>query len=444
MRPCTAFFLASTIACGCSQEAAKPEPAPLTYPWEGAFANWQTDIVIEGPAEDQQAVRSFIYYLRRNVDAENLSPFGTTNDLYAGRYFWDMDVWVFPALALIAPEQAKAIPQARIRTAKRAQIETLRSLGQRQPAELLERVWKDVVIRSLPLRFPWESDESGRDVSPPHTKEEIHVSGDVAWGLRLASDLGLADAQNVDDIGKAVAEYYLARSVRNPEGLRELRDVVSVDEWITGDNCLYTNAVAQWTIESFLEQDVRFYFPHDGKGNLVAYDGDPVRAYQQAAAPLVLWPLEREDLVTDPVAFLDRFEGKESPNGPAMSLSVYALVRARYSDADQALQTWRESWRKYTDAGLQFSERPGRSDLTYFNTGAAGCLNAVVYGFLGARVVSEPRDDDAKIALKNGRWLVFRPNLPSEWKKATFKGMTVLGKTYDVVCVGRTATVTAH
>jgi trehalose/maltose hydrolase-like predicted phosphorylase len=244
----------------------------------------------------------------------------------------------------------------------------------------------------------------------------------------------------VDDIGRAVAHYYVHRSTGASNG-REIPNVVSVDEWAETDNCLYTNLAAEWVVREYLDPSVRFALPRDRAGELVAYQGDPRRAYQQAAAPLALWPLEREDLVAEPIAFIERFEGKEAPNGPAMSLSLYALLRARHGDADRALETWRESWRRYTDDDLEFREKPGRDDLAYFNTGAAGCLNAVVYGFIGARVVDAPRDDDARIALKNGRWLVFRPNLPSEWRKVTLKGAKVLGSTFDVVCEGRKATV---
>ena len=63
---------------------------------------------------------------------------------------------------------------------------------------------------------------------------------------------------------------------------------------------------------------MRFKYPRNEKGELVAYDGDTEKAYQQAAAALILWPLEREDLVDDPIKFIERFEGKEAPTGPIM------------------------------------------------------------------------------------------------------------------------------
>ena len=134
----------------------------------------------------------------------------------------------------------------------------------------------------------------------------------------------MADSDDVEQVGTAVANYYKRRVKRNEDRQSEIRDVTGVDEWFEGDNCLYTNAIADWTIKKYLGEDVNMYYPRDEKG-LLAYDGDERRAYKQAAAPLILWPLEREDLVDNPIAFLDLFEGKEAPNGPVQNLQKWVL-----------------------------------------------------------------------------------------------------------------------
>ena len=406
----------------------------------------EVDIEIDGPVGDQRAIRSFLFYLRQSMGSDTPpGPMGLSNDTYNGHIFWDSDVWMFPALAFVDPNSASQISNFRSQTVQNVQSQYLRTLGGRYElaANAIERTGHNFVFPDYPLRYPWESDASGNDVTEGPTVKEDHQSGGVAWSLDLASALGLQHPSTAKDIGTAVAHYYKSRLAVNENGQSEVRNVTGVDEWFEGDNCLYTNAIADWTIKKYLGDDVNMYYPRDEKG-LLAYDGDQRRAYQQAAAPLILWPLEREDLVDDPIAFLDLFEGKESPNGPAMSLSVYALIRARYGDADEAYETWRNSWKKYTDGNplMLFSERPGRSDLTYFLTGAAGCLNSVIYGFIGVRIVDEEPPDEAKLKIENGKWLVIRPNLPKAWKSVTFKGMQVLGKSYTVHCVGKTATIT--
>lgn len=379
--------------------------------------NTGVEVFLDGPIEDQQAVASFIYYLGATGSASTIGgPFGTSNKTYDNHVFWDTDVWIVPAILFLNPQGAKTVAEARLAMAK---------------------------VVDGTCRFPWESDLNGKDVNSGPTMNAEHQSGDVLLGLEMAFAHGLVSRKDVDRIGKAVARYYLARSTRNEAGESEIIDVTSVDEWFTGDNCLYTNAVADWTIKKYLGTDPRMSYPRNKQGELVAYEGDPERAYQQAAAPLVLWPLERDDLVADPIAFIERFQGKESGNGPAMSVSIYALLYARYGNADDAYKYWRRSWKDYTNGNpfLLFSERPGRQDLTYFSTGAAGCLNVVLYGFMGARIVDEPESGDSKIPMAGGKWLVLRPNLPSAWKSLLVRGLWVAGRRYEISCFGRKATV---
>ncbi|HXH59942.1 MAG TPA: glycosyl hydrolase family 65 protein [Fimbriimonadaceae bacterium] len=373
-------------------------------------------ITIEGSDADTQAIQSFIYYLAHLVPSRGAAtPFGPSNRTYGSDVFWDADCWIVPALALVYPDQAAETGRYRIKTYSGAKA----------------------------YRYPWQSGPVGEDDSTGPTKKEEHTSADVAWGLDFAASLGLVDREDAESVGRAVARHYLERVARVPDGKSEILDVTGVDEWFEGDDCLYTNAAADWAIKRFLGQDVNMGYPRNSSGELVAYKGDPEKAYQQAAAPLILWPLERDDLVAKPLEFLERFEGKDSPDGPAMSLSVYALIRARYGDAEGAYKEWRESWMRYTEGNplLLFSERTGRRDLTYFATGAAGCLNAVIYGFMGARIVDDTPKDEAKIALKDGRWLVFRPNLPAAWKRVTFTGLHVLGQRYTIVCERGSATI---
>lgn len=396
--------------------ARKPPPTVASDPWSN-LPPGVPKISIVGSPEDERAVRSFIHYLFETESANKIGgPFGNSNSTYNGHIFWDTDVWILPAVLFLNPVGAKAIADSRIAMAQ---------------------------IVAGKCRYPWEADELGNDVTTGPTKTAEHQSGDVMLGLEMAVAHGLVERSDVDRIGAAVARHYLARGTRNESGGLEIRGVTGVDEWFVGDNCLYTNAVADWTIKRYLGVDPRIAFPRNARGELVTYQGDPERAYQQAAAALVLWPLEREDLVDDPIAFVNRFVGKESKNGPAMSLSVYALIHARHGNADDAYKLWADSWKKYTDGNdlLRFSERPGRKDLTYFSTGAAGCLNAVIYGFMGAKLLDTAAPSDSSIKMSDGRWLVFRPNLPSHWKSVTFENMWINGKTYDVTCTGKVVTV---
>lgn len=448
MRPSSVFLCLSALAvAGCSKPAPKPEPTE-TYPW--AAKSLPVDIEIDGPKQDQDAVRSFIYYLTEmyGPDQSSYAPMGETNETFAGRTFWDADVWLLPALAFIEPDTAKGIASFRLRTADSRIYEEWVKAG--RPTATHKRFTPDIglvtMAKAKPIKFAWQAGPSGEELSQQPTRFAEHVSGDVAWGLVFASDLGLVKTEDAQRVVDGVAAYYLERATLGPDLRVGIEDVVSVDEWHTGNDCLYTNAIADWAVRKSIGREMwpadAARFPNDYSG-LLAYEGDPRKAYQQAAAQLVLWPLEMEGLVGDPIKFLELFEGKEAPTGPAMSLSVDALVRARYGDANVALQTWRESWKRYTEGNkaLQFSEKPGRKDRTYFGTGAAGCLNTVLYGFIGMRIVEDATNDRAKIAIENGKWLVFRPNLPNEWRQVTVRGLRVDESEYDIVCKGKSATI---
>lgn len=139
---------------------------------------------------------------------------------------------------------------------------------------------------------------------------------------------------------------------------------------------------------------------------------------------------------------LDRFSGKTTPNGPAMSKSVEALVRARFGDTESAYREWRDSWQTYTKRPLMmFSEAPnGKNAL--FLTGVAGCLDAFLYGFVGLRIDDhDPGAKPWKMPLKDGYWLSCEPHLPRSWRSVTLRNLTVLGAKYTLRVQGSTVSV---
>lgn len=140
---------------------------------------------------------------------------------------------------------------------------------------------------------------------------------------------------------------------------------------------------------------------------------------------------------------LQRFAGKSTKSGPAMSTSVEALITARFGRADDAYLLWRDSWKRYTGRPLMmFSEAPnGRN--AYFLTGAAGCLDALLYGLVGLRIDDhDPGQRSWKVALKGGFWLSCSPNLPQAWKSVTIDNLRVLNKRYRLRATGKAVSVT--
>ena len=271
--------------------------------------------------------------------------------------------------------------------------------------------------------FPWESSVSGKETVPGPSRYQHHISGSILHGLELASAWGLISREEVRPVERAVGTFYLERSVPGPSG-REIRGTMSPDEFHTGDNDLYTNILAERAARS-VEPDVRFKRPQDEKG-LLTYDSDGLRGYKQAAAVLAIYPLQDPEAEAQAEAMMERFSEKVTKNGPAMSDSIHATIWARLGKTEKAYETWHQSWRPFMKTGLMlFSEKRNRP-VTYFTTGAAGSLQAVLYGFAGLRVDrTEPQNVPWKMEMEGGYWMSCRPNLPAEWKSIKLKGIWI-------------------
>jgi trehalose/maltose hydrolase-like predicted phosphorylase len=116
-----------------------------------------------------------------------------------------------------------------------------------------------------------------------------------------------------------------------------------------------------------------------------------------------------------------------------MTDSVHALIEARLGQADEAYETWRKSWREFTNHPMMLFSEKRRKEVTYFTTGAGGCLQTVLFGFAGLRIDTKAQEGSKwTVPLKNGRVLSCKPNMPKAWKSMTIRGLKVLGKSYTL------------
>lgn len=393
-------------------------------------------ILIDGPADDQTFVNQALFQVRSGTNPHGpTGPFGVTNPKYGGRVFWDSDTWIFPALALLDPNRARSIPQFRIDTrAEAVQNATNWFSSQR----LLMRPMDS------PLKYPWEAGPTGREQAVGESRKQEHVTADVVRCLQQADALGLIDHQIASETIRGCAEYLFQRSATTKDGKRGVLDTMSPDEFHIGDNDLFTNIAVEQTLINAFPNKFKpgdFYRPKDSYGFL-SYDGDTLRSYKQAAALLAVWPLQDQECEKSALSMLNRFGGKTTPNGPAMSRSVEALIQARFGNADEAYVNWRKSWQPYTKRPLlAFSESPNGKNVVFL-TGVSGCLDALLYGFIGLRIDDqEPQAASWKIPLRNGWWLSCRPNLPKAWRGVRVKNLSVLGKTYTLNIQGKKVTI---
>ncbi|MER3497117.1 MAG: hypothetical protein C4320_10430, partial [Armatimonadota bacterium] len=195
---------------------------------------------------------------------------------------------------------------------------------------------------------------------------------------------------------------------------------------------LYTNLLADWTMSGGRHPArPTLTLPKDAT-SFLTYQGDAVRGYKQAAALLAIYPLQYPPAEAQGLTMLHRFGPKVTPNGPAMSDAIHAIVAARAGDPEEGLRYWRKSWAEFFDPATRMFSEKRRSRREQFLTGEAGCLQAVLYGFAGLRI-GEPRPGDRVLAkLKRGKVLSCRPNLPMEWQSLKISGLAILGRRYDL------------
>jgi trehalose/maltose hydrolase-like predicted phosphorylase len=210
------------------------------------------EVVIEGTQEarqDQLAARFSVFHLLASVaDAGEaaVGARGLSGPAYSGHVFWDADVFVLPAVAALRPQAARAMLEYRIRRlpAARAAATDLGLAG---------------------ARFPWESAEDGRDVTPRSVRglggrsipvetgfHEEHIVADVAWAAahyanRCEDEAFLYGAGR--DLLVDTARYWASRITVGSDGHGHIDGVMGPDEYhqVVNDNA-YTNVMARWNL----------------------------------------------------------------------------------------------------------------------------------------------------------------------------------------------------
>ncbi len=395
---------------------------------------WKTDIEIEGPVEDQQAIRSFLFYLYADGNAK-LPPMGLSDERYKGHRFWDAEAWMLPVYAFLRPSVALEATEWRL------------------------RFWREFFGSSRWWRVPWESGIAG-DQTPPAFREALHVGGWVFWWLERAKALGFIRREEAEEAQIRIARFFYVRALERG-GKFHLLGVVSPDEGRLRDNDLVTNLLAKycaWTVAGTFrgvsEEDRRMFRDFGERvvlprvdGIPATYEKDPLKGYQQASALLALFPLEWDFGEEINGVMFDRYKDRVSPLGPAMSESVHSVIASRLGRGEEAYRRWRASWEGYLRKWMGFSERRNL-DRVYFLTGAGGCVGAVLYGFLGIRVTQNPSvpplsgkgggavpAGDSRFLLKplgDGYFFEARSQLPPSWRRVRVRGFWLRGERYTL------------
>ncbi len=201
------------------------------------------DIVIEGPQDDQQAVRYALFQLRCATPPTPALSFGAkflSGEGYRDCVFWDTDVFIMPYFTRCQPAVARNHNLFRHRGLPAAR-ERARELG------------------NAGARYPWEALPDGWEALGPWiilSVTQVHVVCDVAWGVldyyRWTRDEVFMRAEGAEILAET-ARFWMSRVTQTARGY-ELLHVCGPDECHEEvNNSLYTNLLARENLRAAAE-----------------------------------------------------------------------------------------------------------------------------------------------------------------------------------------------
>ena len=377
---------------------------------------WKSDIVIEGNEQDQLDVRMGLYHLYsfvREGSRLSLSPMGLSGLGYNGHVFWDTEIWMYPPLLLLQPELAKSIIDYRTDRLDAAKNKAF-SHGYEG------------------AMFPWESGDSGQEVTPvwaltgPFQHHITAVVGIAFWNYyRVTQDIEWLRSDGYPVL-ESIADFWVSRAEENENGEYDIINVVAADEYAENvDNNAFTNATAITALRSAAKAARELEYEPNPAWETVA-DGIPIPEFEdgttrehddyngemikQADVNLLSYPL---NLVNDPDQMrknLDYYQQRADPRGPAMTHSVYSVISSRLGNPDEAYDLFGLGFRpnKLPPFGV-IAETAGGTN-PYFATGAGGMLQAVLAGFGGIELTDDGIEQ-------------IETELPESWESLTIKGV---------------------
>jgi trehalose/maltose hydrolase-like predicted phosphorylase len=412
---------------------------------------WQTsDIVISGDPEAQQVTHANLFYLLSSTypgSDHSIPPMGLSSSLYGGHIFWDAEVWMLPALIVQHPDYAKSIVEYRFKTLAQAK--------------------KNAIAHGFAgAEYAWESADTGAEMAPAEFAKERHITADVGWAA-WQYYLWTGDKTYLKNEGwpvlSATAQYWVSRVTKGGDGKYHIKGVLSPDETAgVVDDDAYTNAVVQADLRAATvaaktlgqTADPRWsaiaaglFFSQDKTRGIPAENSKPMTdrfAAKQADTLLLIHPL---NVSFDPATsgkMLDFYTAHTIKNGPAMTASIEAVVAARLGRAQASLDLFHDSYRPFMRGPWDAFAEKRTSNRVYFCTGMGGCLQSVLYGFAGLRVVTAGEKGlGTKVAGDSEASLYADPHLPPGWSGLIVKGVRFRGKSYDVaVTIGNKVMVT--
>ncbi|KAH6678661.1 glycosyl hydrolase family 65 central catalytic domain-containing protein [Halenospora varia] len=360
-----------------------------------------------------------------NLNTEGLAVGGLTSDTYGGLKFWDQDFWMYPSILLTSPSHARQILNYRVKL-----LEQAKSNAQE---DYVQQIYKFPNGSAL---YPWTSGRYGNATGTgPVINYEFHLNTDIALAafqyLAITGDEQFF-SKNLYPVVLGTAQSSATILQKNTStGKYGIHNVTDPDEYANNvDSAAFTlgsiseildlttkyQAEHNLTVnKTWQEMSRNIALPTGLNGITLEYQDMPSNiSVKQADVVLLAHPLNLHlnsysSNLTQVRKDLKFYESHQTPDGPAMTSAIYAILQAQYDSLKKAFDldlgsrvpNWRGPWYQLSEQSDDDSNANGGVNPAFpFLTGHGGNAQIVPFGYLGLKLLE-------------GKFTI-RPRLPEE------------------------------
>ncbi|KAI9642034.1 alpha,alpha-trehalase ath1 [Ciborinia camelliae] len=364
------------------------------------------------------------YYLLQNLQPDgsglndnSISVGGLYSDSYAGLVFWDADYWMAPGLNLAFPDWSKQISNFRIK----------------QHNQSLANAAFNNYPNGSSL-YSWTTGRYGNCTGTgPCVDYEYHLNYDIAFNLIQEYNItnnktwfNNGPRQIIESTAIMTGHLLTYNETTQTYWIYNMTDP---DEYANNkDNGAFTIASATSLLElandlrisqglelneTWQHQRQNIEFPSAASNITLEYQTmNNSVAVKQADVVLLTYPLDfnQNYTETDQLLDLDYYANKQSPDGPAMTYSIFAIDANALSPSGCSAYTYtlngfipylRAPWYQFSEQAVDDVTLNGGTNPAFpFLTGHGGANQVIPFGYLGIRT-DQPT-------------LYFNPSLPPQ------------------------------
>jgi trehalose/maltose hydrolase-like predicted phosphorylase len=233
--------------------------------WARAWAS--SEVLIKGDGEADFALRYSIYELLCLAPRKYITSIparGLCGQIYKGAIFWDTEMYMLPFFLLTDPAVALFLVHYRINTLSGA-MRKAQSYGYKGAFYAWES--QDTGDEACSLYNVTDA-VTGKPIRTYFADKQIHISGDVAWGIISAYE-STGDEKLLEESMETlfrINEFYEDYAMRGADGMLHLNDVLGPDEYHERVNDdAYTNYLVRNVARKTAELSDRLSFSNPNK-----------------------------------------------------------------------------------------------------------------------------------------------------------------------------------